>query len=79
MRSNTTLTAAAAMKATGRVARNGHPSAVHQRHGDVAADHGEAAVRQVDEIHHPERHRQPDRQQEQQHPVGEAVEQDAER
>ena len=51
---------------------------VHQRDGDVAAEHGEAAVRQVDEIHHPERHRQPDRHQEQQHPVGEAVEQHAE-
>ena len=51
---------------------------VDQRHGDVAAEHGEAAVRQVDEVHHPQRHRQPHRQQEQQHPVGEAVEQDAE-
>ena len=32
-------------------------------------------MRQVDEIHHPERHRQ----EEQQHPVGKAVEQNAER
>jgi len=50
---------------------------VHQRDGDVAAEHGEAAVRQVDEVHHPQRHRQPHRQQEQQHPVGKPVEQDA--
>ena len=35
-------------------------------------------MRQVDEVHHPERHRQPDREQEQQHPVGEAVKQHAE-
>jgi hypothetical protein len=51
---------------------------VRQGHGDIAAEHGEAAMRQVDEIHHPERHRQPDRQEKQQHPVGKAVEQDAE-
>ena len=51
---------------------------VHQRDGDVAAEHGEGAVRQVDEIHQPERHRQPDRQHEQQHAVGDAVEQDTE-
>ena len=36
-------------------------------------------MRQVDEIHHPERHGQANRQEEQQHPVGKAVEQDAER
>ena len=36
-------------------------------------------MRQVDEIHHPERHRQAHRQEEQQHPVGKAVEQNAER
>jgi len=52
--------------------------AVRERHGDIAADHGEAAVRQVDEVHHAQRHRQADREQEEQHPVGEAVEQDAE-
>ena len=50
---------------------------VGQADGGVAADHGEAAVRQVDEIHHPQRHRQPHRQQEQQHPVGEPVEEHA--
>ncbi len=52
--------------------------AVHQRDRDIAADHAEGAVREIDEVHHPERHRQPDRQQEQQHAVGKAVEQDAE-
>jgi hypothetical protein len=51
---------------------------VHQGDRDIAAEHGEAAMRQVDEIHHPERHRQPDRQQKQQHSVSDAVEQHAE-
>ena len=51
---------------------------VRHRHGDVAAQHGEAAVRQVDEVHHAERDRQADRQEEQQHPIGKAVEQHAE-
>ena len=69
--------AAAARNAIGRVAKNGHPALPHQRHGDIAADHGKAAVREVDEIHHPQRHGQPDRQHEQQHPVGETVEQEA--
>src|SRR5467141_1217766 len=55
----------------------GPAEAVHQRHRGVAADHGEAAVRQVDEVHHPQRHRQADREQEQQHPVGEPVEEHA--
>ena len=53
------------------------PEGVRERHGDVATHHREAAVREVDEVHHPQRHRQSDREQEQQHPVGEAVEQDA--
>jgi hypothetical protein len=35
-------------------------------------------MRQVDEVHHAERDGEPDRKQEQQHPVSEAVEQDAE-
>ncbi len=51
---------------------------VYQGDGDVAAEHGEGAVRQIDEIHQPERHRQADRQHEQQHAVGQAVEQDTE-
>ena len=65
-------------KATGSVARNGQSNIVDQRDGDVAAEHGEGAMREIDEIHQPERHRQPDRQHEQQHAVGNAVEQDAE-
>jgi hypothetical protein len=35
-------------------------------------------MRQVDEVHHPERDRQADREQEQKHPVGQPVEQHAE-
>ena len=48
----------------------------HGEDGDVAAEHGEGAVREVDEAHQPERHRQPHRQDEEQHPEGEAVEED---
>ena len=48
---------------------------VHQQHRDVAAGHREGAVSEVDEVHQPERHGQPDREHEQQHPVGDAVEQ----
>ncbi len=51
--------------------------AIDQRHGDVTAEHREGAMREVDEIHHAERDRQADRQQEQQHAVGKAVEQNA--
>src|SRR5690242_21269333 len=35
------------------------------------------SMREVDEVHHAERHRQAHRQQEEQHPVGEAVEENA--
>jgi len=54
-----------------------HAIPVHQGDGDVAAEHREAAMRKVDEIHHAQRHRLPDRQQKQQHAVSQAVEQDA--
>ncbi len=50
--------------------------AVHHERRHVAADHREGAVGEVDEIHQPQRHRQPAREHEQQHPVGHAVEQD---
>ena len=63
-------------KASGSAARNGRPSAVDQNDGDVAARHGEGAVREVDEVHQPERDGEPARQHEQQHAVGDAVEQD---
>ena len=49
---------------------------LHQQHGEVAADHGEGAMRQVDEIHQPHGHGQADGQDEQEHPVGDAVEED---
>ena len=38
-----------------------HAAAVHQEHRDVAAGHGEGAVREVDEVHQAQRHRQPAR------------------
>ena len=47
----------------------------HHQRRDIAADHGEGAVGEVDEIHQPQRHRKPARQHEQQHPIGDAVEQ----
>ena len=53
-----------------------HGVAVHQRHGDVAAGHREHAVREVDEAHQAHGHRQADRDDVQDHRVGEAVEQD---
>ena len=54
--------------------QEGHAEPLHQQHRDVAAGHREGAVREVDEVHQPERDGQPDRQHEQQHAVGDAVE-----
>ena len=51
---------------------------VDQHRADIAARHRERAVREVDEIHQPERDRKPTGQHEQQHAVGYAVEQDGE-
>src|SRR4029078_10660889 len=48
----------------------------HERDQQVAADHREHAVGQVDESHHAQRDRQTHRDEEQQHPVGDAVEED---
>jgi hypothetical protein len=45
---------------------------------DVAADHREGAVRQVDHLHQAHRHRQADRDDEQDHAVGQGVGSDAE-
>src|SRR5262249_54866655 len=49
--------------------------AVDQDQRDVAARHGERAVGEIDEIHQPERDRKPACQHEQQHAVGDPVEQ----
>ena len=48
-----------------------------QRDDDIAAGHGEGAMRQVHEPHQSHRHRQADGGDEQEHGVGQAVEQDA--
>jgi len=45
----------------------------------VATRHREHPVREVDEAHQAHRDREADRDEEQQHPVGDAVEEDAER
>jgi NAD(P)H-hydrate repair Nnr-like enzyme with NAD(P)H-hydrate epimerase domain len=52
------------------------PPMAHGGDGDIAAEHAEGAVRQVDEMHQPQRHRQAHRQDEQQHPEGEPVVED---
>jgi len=56
------------------VIRKAMGSPVHQHQRDVAARHGECAMGEVDEIHQPERDREPTCQHEQQHAVGNAVE-----
>src|SRR5262245_24435178 len=53
--------------------------AAHQAGDDIPAEHREDAVREVDEAHHPHRHRQPDRNQIQHHREGETMEADADR
>ena len=53
-----------------------HAQPVDEDHRDVAAGHGEGAVGEIDEVHEAERDRQPARQHEQQHAVGDSVEQD---
>ena len=78
MRSSTTPSSARETKASGSAARNGQRQPVDQHDADVAARHGEGAMREVDEVHQPERDREPAGQHEQQHAVGDAVEQDGE-
>jgi hypothetical protein len=51
-----------------------HAELLHREHGEIAARHGEGAVREVDEVHQPERHGQADGENEEQHAVGDAVE-----
>ncbi len=53
--------------------RPAHP--VDQDHADIAAGHGEGAVGEVDEVHQAERDREPASEHEQQHAVGNAIEQ----
>ncbi len=52
-----------------------HAGPVHQHQRDITARHGEGAMRQVDEIHQPERDGEPACQHEQQHAIGDPVEQ----
>jgi hypothetical protein len=58
----------------GEPRRERHPAAIDQNQRDVAARHGEGAMRKIDEIHQPERDREPACQHEQQHAVGDSVE-----
>src|SRR5438477_436103 len=55
--------------------QKGHAGAVHQQGGDITAEHCEGAMREVDEVHQPERHGEAGAQHEQQHAIGDAVEQ----
>ena len=50
---------------------------LHRQHDDVAAEHGEAAVGEIDEAHQAHGDRQADRDDEQHHAGGEAAEQHA--
>jgi hypothetical protein len=54
----------------------GNTHAVDEDDRNVAARHGEGAVGEIDEVHQPERDCESARQDEQQHAVGNAVEQD---
>jgi len=60
----------------GQPERKGNAEAVDQDHGAIAAHHGERAVSEIDEVHQAERDGQAARQHEQQHAVGNSVEQD---
>ena len=55
--------------------REAQPPAPHAQHDDVAAEHREGAVREVDEAHQAHGDGQPDRHDEQHHPGGEPAEQ----
>src|SRR5262245_7038532 len=59
----------------GETGEERHAGLVDQDEGDVAARHGEGAMGEVDEVHQPERDGKPAGQHEQQHAVGDAVEQ----
>ena len=56
----------------------GNTQAVDQKDGDIGAGHGKRAVREIDEIHQAERHREAGREHEQQHAVGNSVEKNCE-
>ena len=59
----------------GKTGEERQAGAVDQHQRDVAARHGERAMGEIDEIHQPERDRQPACQHEQQHAIGNPVEQ----
>jgi len=48
---------------------------IDQHRADIAAGHREGAVREIDEVHQPERHGKTAGENEQQHAVGDTVEQ----
>ena len=51
---------------------------IDQHRADIAARHGKRPMSQIDKVHQPKRHRQAAGQHEQQHAIGDAVEQDSE-
>ena len=69
---------AATRNAIGNERKKGMPKSVDQNDGDVAARHGEGAVREIDEVHQSERDREPGCQHEQQHAIGNSIEQNCE-
>ncbi len=78
MRSSSAPASATTTKASGRHSHEGHAELLHREHGEIAARHREGAMREVDEVHQPQRHGQPHGEHEQQHAVGDAVEKDGE-
>ena len=56
--------------------QEGNARAVHQQRRDIAANHREGSMREVDEIHQPQRYGEPAAEHEQQHAIGDAIEQD---
>ncbi len=77
MRSSTTLSAAVATKPSASAAAKPICGAVHRQHDDVAAEHREGAVGEVDEPHQPHGDRKPDRDDEQHGAGGQSAQQDA--
>ena len=55
--------------------RKGNAHTVDQNDGAIAARHGEGAMGEIDKVHQAKRYRQTARQHEQQHAVGNSVEQ----
>ena len=52
----------------------GNAQAIDCENGDIAPSHGESAMRQINEVHQSQRDREPGREHEQQHAIGNSIE-----